>query len=111
MNRSTKGRRKRKGVVGRLCQISCWFVCLSLIAFGIKRETLLFEKSDVSADGNEGAYVEFHALPDSLQKQIKVAQVTGWGVKQLGSAKATGKRVWIIDSGVCLKHPDLVVDA
>jgi subtilisin family serine protease len=38
-------------------------------------------------------------------------QYTPWGVKNVGGAKdGTGKRVWIIDSGVELDHPDLTVD-
>jgi subtilisin family serine protease len=49
-------------------------------------------------------------LPDTLQSELRIHQFTGWGVEKLGSTNASGKRVWILDSGVSLWHPDLVVD-
>ena len=33
-----------------------------------------------------------------------------WGVRRTGIADGTGKRVWIIDTGVDTGHPDLDVD-
>jgi subtilisin len=33
-----------------------------------------------------------------------------WGVRRTGSDDGTGKRVWIIDTGVDTGHPDLTVD-
>ena len=33
-----------------------------------------------------------------------------WGVRRTGTADGTGKRVWIIDTGVDTGHPDLDVD-
>jgi subtilisin len=33
-----------------------------------------------------------------------------WGVRRTGSGDGTGKRVWIIDTGVDTDHPDLDVD-
>jgi subtilisin len=33
-----------------------------------------------------------------------------WGVRRTGTADGTGKRVWIIDTGVDTDHPDLNVD-
>ncbi|MBC8034213.1 MAG: S8 family serine peptidase [Chitinophagaceae bacterium] len=33
-----------------------------------------------------------------------------WGVKRIGAGDGTGKRVWIIDTGVDMDHPDLLVD-
>jgi subtilisin family serine protease len=33
-----------------------------------------------------------------------------WGAKRTGIADGTGKRVWIIDTGVDIDHPDLLVD-
>jgi subtilisin len=33
-----------------------------------------------------------------------------WGVRRTGTADGTGKRVWIIDTGVDTDHPDLDVD-
>ena len=42
------------------------------------------------------------------------AEQTDWGVTRVGggtSAPASGRRAWVIDSGVDLDHPDLVVDA
>jgi subtilisin len=33
-----------------------------------------------------------------------------WGVRRTGSDDGTGKRVWIIDTGVDIDHPDLNVD-
>ncbi len=33
-----------------------------------------------------------------------------WGVRRTGSDDGTGKRVWIIDTGVDIDHPDLDVD-
>ena len=38
-------------------------------------------------------------------------QSTPWGVTRVGSDDATGKSVWVIDTGVDMKHPDLIVDA
>ncbi|MBX9851759.1 MAG: S8 family peptidase [Cytophagaceae bacterium] len=38
-------------------------------------------------------------------------QSTPWGVTRVGSGDATGKSVWIIDTGVDMDHPDLIVDA
>jgi subtilisin family serine protease len=49
-------------------------------------------------------------LPDTLRSKIETNQYTSWGVQRLRSADAGGKRVWILDSGVSLHHPDLVVD-
>jgi subtilisin family serine protease len=41
------------------------------------------------------------------------AEVTDWGVTRVGgpSAPASGRKAWVIDTGVDLDHPDLVVDA
>ncbi|MFN3403775.1 MAG: S8 family serine peptidase [Cytophagaceae bacterium] len=33
-----------------------------------------------------------------------------WGIKRVGRGNGTGKRVWIIDTGIELDHPDLNVD-
>lgn len=38
-------------------------------------------------------------------------EVTPWGVLATGSADGTGKRAWILDTGIDPKHPDLNVDA
>ena len=38
-------------------------------------------------------------------------QAPGWGAKRVGHAEGSGKYVWVIDTGVDLSHPDLVVDA
>ncbi len=38
-------------------------------------------------------------------------QVTPWGITRVGGAgDGTGKRAWVIDSGIDLDHPDLNVD-
>lgn len=38
-------------------------------------------------------------------------QVTAWGVTRVGGpGDGTGKTAWVIDSGIQLNHPDLVVD-
>ncbi len=38
------------------------------------------------------------------------AQNTPWGINRVGSADATGKTAWVLDTGVDLDHPDLNVD-
>jgi subtilisin family serine protease len=38
------------------------------------------------------------------------AQTTPWGITRVGSADGTGKRAWIIDSGIDMDHADLNVD-
>lgn len=41
-----------------------------------------------------------------------VAQSTPWGITRVGgSADGTGKTAWIIDTGIDLDHPDLLVNA
>lgn len=40
-----------------------------------------------------------------------VAQSTPWGIARIGgSSDGTGKTAWIIDTGIDLDHPDLLVD-
>ena len=40
-----------------------------------------------------------------------MGQTTPWGVTRVGGAQnGSGKKAWIIDSGIDLNHPDLVVD-
>ena len=48
---------------------------------------------------------------DVASSTINTVQVTSWGVTKVGgSADATGKTAWIIDSGIDINHPDLNVD-
>lgn len=48
---------------------------------------------------------------DNTLKSSSSSQAASWGVAKVGgSQSAIGKRVWIIDSGVELNHPDLVVN-
>ncbi len=38
------------------------------------------------------------------------SQVTTYGVKRVGTGDGTGKRIWIIDTGIDVDHPDLSVN-
>jgi subtilisin len=42
--------------------------------------------------------------------EIVTPSTVQWGVRRTGSDDGTGKRVWIIDTGVDIDHPDLDVD-
>ena len=45
-----------------------------------------------------------------LSTTTTTVQTTPWGVTRTGMGSGIGKRVWIIDSGIQLNHPDLNVD-
>lgn len=82
----------------------CWLACVSDEIAAGKEPT-----EGVSA-ASDYASSPINRLPDTLRCEIETNQYTSWGVQRLGSADASGKRVWILDSGVSLQHPDLVVD-
>lgn len=52
-------------------------------------------------------------LPSALAKPAPVppAESTPWGITRVGGASdGTGKTAWIIDTGIDMDHPDLIVD-
>lgn len=49
----------------------------------------------------------------TFKKASMMAQTTPWGITRVGgplSGSVTGKRAWVLDSGIDLDHPDLNVD-
>ena len=49
--------------------------------------------------------------PSKGDDVVQPAQTTSWGITRVGGTQdGTGKRAWIIDSGIDLDHPDLNVD-
>jgi len=56
-----------------------------------------------------GPVEEFAKKPGGGGGAVRVAQTTPWGVQATGYRDGTGKRAWIIDSGIDPNHPDLNV--
>lgn len=75
------------------------------------------EAAQLQNNGNvAGVYPDMivtYGLPVALAKPTPVqpAEATPWGITRIGSSSdGTGKTAWIIDTGIDLDHPDLVVD-
>ncbi len=71
--------------------------------------------------GDQVLALKQDATVESIEKDRIIAMDQGcyeivspstvqWGVRRTGSDDGTGKRVWIIDTGVDIDHPDLDVD-
>ncbi|MEX2478965.1 MAG: S8 family serine peptidase [Gracilimonas sp.] len=59
------------------------------------------------------AYSEFKSSsPKSISEaSLLMSQTTPWGVNRVGGTQdGTGKKAWVIDTGIDLDHPDLNID-
>ncbi len=68
----------------------------------------MMEKDQMVSYSDEGEVTIFSGAGNS---NSAYGQLVTDGIEYLGHADATGKTVWVLDSGVDLTHPDLNVDA
>jgi hypothetical protein len=59
---------------------------------------------------------DIYSIDEDVEAQIIMAdsttssQTIPWGIQHVGTGDGTGKRAWVVDTGIDFNHPDLNVD-